>query len=98
MDPALEIAVARQDRADRKVALVDRVGNRFRERSRIADAGGAAVADEVEAELVEILLQPSLGVIVADHLAARREARLDPGLDLEALLDRLLGEEPGRQH
>jgi len=32
-----------------------------------------------EAELVELDLQPGGGIIVADHLTARREARLDPG-------------------
>src|SRR5207237_631746 len=44
VDAALEIAVAGQDRGDREVALVDRVGNRLGQRSGIADAGGAAVA------------------------------------------------------
>ena len=98
MDAALEIAVAGEHGSDRKVARVDRVGDRLGQRAGIADAGRAAVADEVEAELVQMLLQSGRGVIVADHLAARREAGLDPGLDLEPLLHRLLGDETGGQH
>src|SRR5258708_10364034 len=34
--------------------------------------------------LVEILLQPGNGVIIADHLAARREAGLHPRLGLRS--------------
>ena len=54
---AFEIAVARQHRGGDQIVLVDRLGNRLRQRAGIADAGGAAIADEVEAERVEIILQ-----------------------------------------
>src|SRR3981189_3615915 len=57
VDAALEIAVARQHGGGHQIVLVDRLGNLRRQRARIADAGGAAEADQVEAELVEVLLQ-----------------------------------------
>jgi hypothetical protein len=62
IDAALEIAVARQHRGDHQIALLDRAGDRLGQRPGIADAGGAAIADEVEAELVEISCRPGLGV------------------------------------
>ena len=48
---------------------MDRLGDRrIAERPGVADAGGAAVAGEVEAERVEILLQVRGLQILADHL------------------------------
>src|SRR6185369_17972261 len=61
-------------------------------------AGGAAIADEVEAERVEIALQPGLGIVVGDDLTARGERGLDPRLDLEAALYGIAGDEARRQH
>ena len=57
IDAALEIAVAREHRRGDEIALGDRRRDRLRQRPGIADAGGAAEADEVEAERVEIVLQ-----------------------------------------
>ena len=65
---------------------------------RIADAGRAPVADEVEAKGIEVLLQPGLGEIIADHLGARRERGLDPRLDAEPARDGVAGEQPGAEH
>ena len=53
-----------------------------RQRSGVADAGRAAIADEVEAERVEILLQAGLVEIVGDDLRARRERGFHPRLDV----------------
>ena len=60
VDAALEIAVAGEHGGGHQVAIVDRLGILRRQRPGIADAGGAAEADQVEAELVEILLQAGL--------------------------------------
>ena len=57
VDPALEVAVAGEDGADRQVLLGDRRRDLRRQRPGVADAGGAAVADEVELERVEVLGQ-----------------------------------------
>ena len=54
VDPALEVAVAAQDGDGDQVVFVDRLGDLRRQRARVADAGRAAVADQVEAELVEV--------------------------------------------
>ena len=60
VDAAFEIAIARQHRGGDQIVLVDRLGDLLRQRTGIADAGGAAEADQIEAERVEILLQAGL--------------------------------------
>ena len=50
------------------------------QRAGVADAGGAAVADEVEAELVEVRRQAGPLVVVGDDLRAGRQRGLDPRL------------------
>ena len=92
IDAAFEVAIAGKHRGRDEIVLVDRLGNLLRQRARIADAGGAAEADQVEAELIEIFLQPRLLVIFLDHLRAGRQRGLDPRLDGESLLHRLLGQ------
>ena len=98
VDAAFEVAIAGQHRGRHQVVLVDRFGNLLGQRTRIADAGGAAEADEIEAQRIEIFLQPRLLVIFFNHLRARRERRLDPRLDREPLLDRFLGKQAGADH
>ena len=44
------------------------------QRAGVADAGGAAVADQVEAELVEVRREAGLLVVVGDDLRARAPA------------------------
>ena len=48
------------------------------QRAGVADAGGAAVADQVEAELVQVRGQPGRVVVVGDHPRARAPARSSP--------------------
>ena len=57
MDAALEVAVARQHCRDDEVVALDRRRNPGVERSAVADARRAAVADDAEAELLERLEQ-----------------------------------------
>ena len=68
------------------------------ERAGVADAGRAAVADDVEPELVEIFLQAGLVQIIGDNARTRRERSLDRGIDRQAALDRLLREQTGGEH
>ena len=91
---AFEIAVARKDGRRDDVVAVDRLGDRRSERARIADAGGAAITDEIEPERVEIGLQAALLEIVGDDLRPGCQRRLDPGLRLQALFIGLLGNQP----
>ena len=60
IDAALEIAVAAQDRRGHEVPLADGRGHRLGQRPAVADARRAAVADGVEAQLVQRLVQPGL--------------------------------------
>ena len=73
IDATFEVAVAGEHGGGDEILIVDRLGNLGRERTGIADAGGAAEADEIVAEFVEVLLQPGLVEIVGDHLRTRRQ-------------------------
>ena len=68
------------------------------QRAGVADAGGAAVADRVEAEVLEVLGEAGLLVVVGDDLRARREGGLHPRLGLEALLHGVAGEQARGEH
>ena len=72
--------------------------NLRRQRAGIADAGRAAEADDLEAELVERLLQFGGFEIILHHLAARRERGLHPGLRGQALGDGVARHQPRRDH
>jgi hypothetical protein len=54
-DAALEVAVARDHGGGDEAVVVDRLADRLGERAGVADAGGAAIADKVEADIVEVL-------------------------------------------
>src|SRR5918995_6545303 len=98
MDPRLEVAVAREHGADDEVALGDRGRDLLSERPRVPDARRAAVADRVEAELLEVGSQAGAVVVLGHDLRAGCEAGLDPWLASEAALDRLLRKQPGADH
>ena len=98
VDAGLEVAVAGEHGADDQVALLDRDRDRLRQRPGVADAGRAAVADGVEAELLEVLRQSGLVVVLGHDLRAGGEARLHPGLAAQAALDRLLRQQAGADH
>ncbi len=98
VDATLEVAIARQHRHDREIALADRLGHLLRQRPRVADAGGAAVADEVEAELLQRLGQARLVEVLGHHLRAGRQRGLHPRLALQAAGERVAGEDPRADH
>src|SRR5690606_3694475 len=75
---AFEIAVARQDAGRDQALFIDRLRNRAVKRPGIADTGGAAEADEVEADLVEFRLQAGFFQIFGHDLATGSERGLDP--------------------
>ena len=55
VDATFEVAVSRQHRHARKVVFVDRLGHALEQRSGVTDARRAAVAREVEAQIVQRL-------------------------------------------
>ncbi|MNL63044.1 hypothetical protein D3C87_1871330 [compost metagenome] len=70
MHAAFEVAVAGEHRGDGEVGLLDGFFDRFRQGAGVADAGGAAVTDQGEAEFVEVLGQAGGLVVVGDHFRA----------------------------
>ncbi|MNO91052.1 hypothetical protein D3C76_825910 [compost metagenome] len=67
MDPALEVAVARQHRGHGQVGLLDGLFDGLRQRPGVADAGGAAVADQGKTQFIEVTGQAGRLVVVGDH-------------------------------
>ena len=98
VDSRLEIAVSREDAGGDDVALRDRFFEIAIEGTGISDASGAAESHQVEAQPVEVRLQPGLLQVLADDAGARSERGLHPGLDAETLLHRLLRQESRGQH
>src|SRR5215208_4893962 len=77
MNARFEVAVARQHGCRDEIVLIDRVFDRKREWTRVADAGGAAVTNEVKAEAVKIFLQAGALEIIGDDARAGSERSLD---------------------
>ena len=99
MHPTFEVAVTGQHRTSYQVLVVNLGGDFLGKRSGIADTRGAAEADDVEAERVEIILQLGFFQVVLDHLAAGGERRLHPWLRIQPLGDGVAGQKPGaHQH
>ena len=98
VDPALEVAVAREHRDDGEVGLVDRLADRLGQRAGVADAGRAAVADQVEAELLQVRGELGLLVVVHDDLGPGGQRRLHPRLGRQAALDGVLRQQRGADH
>ena len=94
-DAALEVAVAREHRDRDEIILVDRFRDFRRQRTGVADARGAAIADEVEAERVEIFLQAGRVEVFRDDLRTGRQRGLDPGFARQAEGACLAGDETG---
>ena len=98
-DAALEVTVARKHGRDQQVLRLDRRRDLVGQGAGVADTGGAAIANEVETERVEIVLQFGLVQVVGDDLGTGGKRGLDPGLDLQSLGDRVAGQKPrGDQH
>ena len=73
MDAGLEIAVAGEHAGGDEIVFHDGFLDRPGQRTGVADAGRAAVADEIEAQRVEIALQAGLVEVIGDD--ARPGAR-----------------------
>ena len=98
MDAALEVAVARQHRGDHEIAFIHSLGDRVGQRAGVADAGGAAVADQIEAERLEIVHEAGLAQVVGHHLGARGQRGLDVGRRLQAAGAGVAREQAGAEH
>ena len=67
VDAGFEVAVTREHGSRYEVALLDGAFDVGVERAGITDAGRATVADEVEAELVEVARELDLVEVIGDH-------------------------------
>jgi hypothetical protein len=94
----LEVAVAGEDRGDRELVVADGFRNRSVERAGVADAGRAAIADDVESERLEIVQELRTLEILRDDLRAGRERGLDPGLNGDAEPARIAGHQARGEH
>src|SRR3712207_1834606 len=68
VDPALEVAVAREDGGDHEVVLVDRLGNLLRKRTRVPDARRTPVTHDVELQLLQVRQELRGLQVLGDHL------------------------------
>ncbi len=90
---AFEVAIAGENGGDHKVLFFNGVRDFRQQRAGVADAGSAAVADEVELELFQIRHESGAGEVVCDDFRAGGERALDPGLGGEAFLDGFLSQQ-----
>ena len=90
MNARFEIPVSGENARGDDVVLRKRLLQFAVEGAGIADACRTAESNEVEAQLVEVRLQPCLVQVLADYPRARRERGLYRGLDGEPTFDRLL--------
>ena len=98
MDPALEVPVAGQHRGHDEFVVLDRLRDRLVERSRVADAGRAAVAGQRESKLLERRHQAGRFEVAGHGLGARGQRRLDRGRHGQPAGDRVPGEQRGADH
>lgn len=98
MHAGLEVAVPGEHGGGDDVLAFDDIFNASVERAGVANAGGAAVADGLEAELVELDLEAGLVEVIGHDAAAWAEAGFDGRLHGEALRVRFLGEQTGGEH
>ncbi len=94
-DAAFEVAVAGEDGGGDEAVLVDGFRDGGAQRAGVSDAGGAAEADDVEADGVERLLQAGLFEVGGDDLRSGRERGFHPRRGLQALGDGVAGEQTG---
>ncbi len=94
MDAALEIAVARQHRRNGQVGLLNGFLDRLQQRTGVANAGGAAVTDQIEAQGVEVLGQTRCVVIIGHHFGTGSQRAFHPRLAFQAFLDGFFATSP----
>ena len=99
VDARLEVAVAGKDGDHAEVLFRHRrLDLGTRERAGVADARGAAVADEVEAQLLERFHQAGRVEVIGHHTRTRGEARLDIWMDGETTLHRVSRQQSRGDH
>src|SRR4029077_8696072 len=87
MHTRFEVAVSRKNGCGNKIVFVDRLLNIRMQRSRVADAGGTTVTNQVESELVEVFLETCLVKIIGNNTRAGRERCFNPRINTQTPFD-----------
>ncbi len=98
VDAPLKVAVAAQDRGHNQVLLLHRLGDILLERAAVADAGRAAVANNVIAQRLQVGHQPGFGEVAGHDLRAGGEAGLDVRRHAQPQFDGLFRQKPRADH
>jgi hypothetical protein len=98
VDAAFEVSVAGQDGAGDQLPALDGVRDLHRQRTGIADTCRAAIAHDIESELIQVGGEPGAVIVVRHHLGPGRQGGFDPWLPLQPALDRFLGEKTCSEH
>ena len=98
MHPSLEVAVAGEYRGHAEIAFADGFGYGLRQGAGIADAGGAAVAHDVETQFLQIFEEPCFLQVVRGGQGTGCQGGLDPGLRAQSFFHGLLGYQAGGDH
>ena len=94
----LEIPVAAQDGGGHQVIVCNGVVDAFQDGAAVADAGGAAVADSVESQGLQVRGQARRLQVSRDHPRPRRQAGLHVRRHPQAAFDGFLGQQAGADH
>src|SRR4029450_2119292 len=78
LDTSLEIAVAAQNRGHDQISCVHFGRHVVRERPTVADTRRAAIADQAEAELLEVRQESRHSKVFGHHLRARSQTGFYP--------------------
>src|SRR5678816_352685 len=84
MNPAFEVPVTGQHRGGDEIAGLDAIGDRFGERTAVADTSRATIADQVKADIFESGQQTTVLQIFRHNPRPGREAGFYPRLRLES--------------
>ena len=95
---ALEVAVAAEHRCHDETSRIHFRRHIVGQRTAVADAGRAPVADEIEPELIEVFVESGLLQVFGHHFRPGRQARFDPRLLRQTFFDRLLRDQSGAEH
>src|SRR6516164_11523492 len=77
---------------------MDGLLNIWMQRSRVADARRATVADQIKSELVEICLESGFFQVIGNHARPRCERCFHPGIDTQTALDCFFRQQSSRNH
>ncbi len=98
MDARLKVPVSGKHARHHQLTVTDGLLNRRIQRTAVADAGRASIADEIKAECVQTVLQSSRSEVIGHDPGTRSETGLHTILDLQPERNRVAGHQSGCDH